>query len=170
MRRTRVGTIHANVIRQKGQHHLSLSQAIDETTIAAPLPGRFSLDRLAREIHLDGDEAAWFSAVYLDELSRREAQDRLNWNLRRADSVRKRVIRKLARYRRDRDRAIFDPDWFIIRGSSLRMWHEERLPCGRSCYALAQVDAGFEVIMNAERAEMFARPEKLRAKPKTQAA
>jgi hypothetical protein len=169
VKRSHVGTIHANIKRQEGEHALSLSRRLDETTITAPLPERFSLDRLAGELHLDDDETAWFSAVYLDELSRPEAQSRLNWNLRRADRVRKRVNRKLARYRREADRAAFDPDWFIIRGSSLRMCYEERLPSGKCCWAMVQVDPGFQAILNVERADIFGKS-KSRPKAKTCAA
>jgi hypothetical protein len=150
-----VGTIHANIRRQEGQHALSLSRWIDESRIAAPLPEAFDLDGLADLLHLDADECAWFSAVHLDELTRPEAQDRLGWNLQRADRVRKRVTRKLARYRREADRAAFDPSWFVARGSSLRMSYVEHLSPGKSCWTMVQLDRGFEAIMNRERAEMF---------------
>ncbi|MCU1339653.1 MAG: hypothetical protein JWO19_5234 [Bryobacterales bacterium] len=164
--RPRVGdVIHANILRKQGQHPLTLSRGLDETKIAAPLPEAFDLDRLAQHLRLDDDEAAWFSAAYLDELSRPEAQDRLSWSLQRADRVRKRLTRKLARYRRQVDRAAFDPEWFIIYGSSLRMCYEERLPSGARCWAMVQVDQGFETIMNAERADLFghARPAKTKS-------
>ena len=171
-----IETIHENIKRQEGQHSLSLDVpegepgAVLETDLADILPESFNLDALADTLHLDNDETAWFSAVYLDGLSRRDLADRLDWNRQRRDRVRRRLARKLARYRREADRASFDPDRFVVHGSSLRLSYAERLPSGRSCWTLAQVDAGFETIMNGERAELFGDKQRLLAKAKSIAA
>jgi hypothetical protein len=50
------------------------------------------------------------------------------------------------------------------------MCYEERLPSGRACWTMVQVDQGFEATMATERAELFGDRQRLLAKARTIAA
>jgi len=136
-----------------GQHALSIEQ-VYESSVVAPLPESIDVDGLAGQLGFDEEESDFFAATVLDSLSWVKATKFLGWSRQRGERVRKRVARRLKRYRKA---PTFDIGQYVRKGSSSHLAFLERLPSGRFCWALAELGTDFLDVMNREHAKAFGR-------------